>query len=313
MKPQDRSELFLRSQEGQSPAAPEEVLPKAEAYLYSANETPDLSGRGSHSNSFLPSILVISHGSRDPNWVALVDEAVREAAALLSNLTGPVPVISSFLEIVTGRLIQDGVDELLALGATDIYVLPLFVSSGSTHVDDIMQAFGQPPAGLREGEFDPFRTGGARIHPGKPIDDEQEIAELLLRQVSELSVDPSRESLLLIGHGSIEPGFHGRWRDGLGRIAERLRMDGDFARAEYAMLLPNQAACKLRAMRRKRPGEKVIVVPVFLSQGYFTSTVIPARLGELEYEYNGRAMLPDAAVARWMAKQAQQWLDRAGG
>ncbi|MCM3749285.1 cobalamin biosynthesis protein CbiX [Paenibacillus pasadenensis] len=258
-------------------------------------------------------ILVISHGSRDPQWVSLVDEAVGKATAMISNLTGPVPVISSFLELVTGRLIQDGIDELLALGVTDIYVLPLFVSSGSTHVDDIMQAFGQPPVGEREGELEAFYIEEACIHPGKPIDDEPEIAELLLRQVLEQSLHPAGEALLLIGHGSVEPVFHERWQEGLGRMAERLRLGGGFARADYAMLLPDQAAAKLGELQRERPEERIIVVPVFLSQGYFTSTVIPGRLGEVDYEYVNRAMLPDEAVARWIARQAKQWLDRSGG
>ncbi|WP_339278887.1 CbiX/SirB N-terminal domain-containing protein [Paenibacillus sp. FSL W8-1187] len=263
-----------------------------------------------------PGILVISHGSRDPGWVALVDEAVAAAAQTITQATGPVPVLSSFLEIVEGRLIQDGIDELLALGVSDLFVLPLFVSSGSTHVDDIMQAFGQPPAGLREGELEPLRTGEARIHPGVPIDDEPEIAELLLRQARELSRDPAREALLVVGHGSIEPVFHERWRSSLQRLGERLREGGGFARAETAMLLPDEAADRLREMRSRRPEETVIVVPAFLSQGFFTSTVIPSRLGELEYEYDGRAMLPDAAVPRWLARQALQWMQRmrqAGG
>ena len=262
-----------------------------------------------------PGILVISHGSRDSGWVGLVDEAVRKAASQLEleRSAGPVPVVSSFLEIVSGRLIQDGVNELLTLGVSDILVLPLFVSSGSTHVDDIMQAFGQPPG----------RTAGRRVravphrrsaHPSRPSHRRRAGDRgAAAGERHGASREPAQEALLLIGHGSREPVFHGRWRDGMRRMAERLRSAGGFARAEYAMMLPDQGACKLGAMRRKRPQERVIVVPLFLSQGYFTRSVIPGRLGELEYEYNGRAMLPDDAVVRWMSRQMLQWLDEAGG
>ncbi|MBW7459714.1 CbiX/SirB N-terminal domain-containing protein, partial [Paenibacillus sepulcri] len=140
-----------------------------------------------------PGVLVISHGSREADWVRLVDDAVESAASLvkqplasgqtqagispivqgsssLSTAAGKrlemaaasggqtVPVVSSFLEIVEGRLIQDGIDKLEAEGVTDIYVLPLFVSSGSTHVDDIAQAFGQAPVSpARTGELERFR------------------------------------------------------------------------------------------------------------------------------------------------------------
>lgn len=250
-------------------------------------------------------ILVISHGSREASWVKLVDEAVRGAAESL-GAEGTM-VVSSFLEIVEGRLIQDGIDELERAGVTDIFVQPLFVSSGSTHVDEIAQAFGFPPVADLEGDLGNFRVH-AKVTFGQPIDDDPEIAELLLGNIAELSVMPDREALLLVGHGSKENVFHERWARGLGLLAERLRSLGGFARAEYAMLLPDQAAAKLAAMQADRPDEAVIVVPLFLSPGYFTSHVVPTRLAGLEYRYNGRAMLPNPAIERWLVRQITGWL-----
>ncbi|MFC0393624.1 sirohydrochlorin chelatase [Paenibacillus mendelii] len=288
-----------------------------------------------------PGILVISHGSREAGWVQLVDDAVASVAASLerrftrgayeavpSAATGgqassdgaepregaPVPIVSAFLEIVEGRLIQDGIDQLEAEGVTDLYVLPLFVSSGSTHVDDIGQAFGQPPVTVeREGELGRFRVAaGMRVHVGLPIDDDPDIAELLLSNIRELSEQPERELLLLVAHGSREAVFHDRWRRGMKRLAERMKTIGGFARADIAMLLPNQAACKLGALQKKRQDKAFIVVPLFLSSGYFTQTVIPKRLEGFTYRYNGRAMLPHPFIARWMEKQIAAWLDELG-
>ncbi|BBH22621.1 hypothetical protein Back11_39660 [Paenibacillus baekrokdamisoli] len=277
-----------------------------------------------------PGVLVISHGSREAEWVRLVDEAVaavsssdavrrstseqlengREVRKKLTIGGVPVPVVSSFLEIVEGRLIQDGIDQLEAEGITDLYVLPFFVSSGSTHVDDIAQAFGQPPVSMRrEGELERFRWhADTRIHFGQPINDDEAIAELLHANIRELIETPERERLLLVAHGSREAGFYGRWREGMTLLAERMRELGGFAGADIAMLLPNQAACVMKAVQRKRPDEAIIVVPLFLSDGYFTRTVIPMRLDGLIYRYNGRAMLPHPCVTRWMERQINEWL-----
>lgn len=254
-------------------------------------------------------VLVISHGSREAEWVQLVDEAVREAAS--APVLSGVPVVSSFLEIVEGRLIQDGIDELERQGVTMIYVLPLFVSSGSTHVDEIGQAFGLPPVGGLQGDLGTFRVT-ADVRFGLPIDDDAEIAELLLSNIQELSAAPERESLLLVGHGSKESGFHERWQQGMSRLGERLRELGGYARAEFAMLLPDQAADKLKAMQAAHPEEAVIVVPLFLSRGYFTNHVIPTRLAGLDYRYNGRAMLPHTAIARWIVRQVEAGLEMRG-
>ena len=57
--------------------------------------------------------------------VSLVDEAVHRLASRMD-----IPVVSSYLELVEGRLIQDGITALEDQGVTDIVVIPLFVSSG---------------------------------------------------------------------------------------------------------------------------------------------------------------------------------------
>ncbi|NIK69652.1 CbiX/SirB N-terminal domain-containing protein [Paenibacillus sp. BK720] len=252
-----------------------------------------------------PGILVISHGSREAEWVRLVDEAVAAAAA--SPHVQGVPVYSSFLEIVEGRLIQDGIDALEEQGVTDLFVLPLFISSGSTHVDEIGQAFGLPPVAELEGNLGTFRVN-ARVHYGMPIDDDPDIAELLLSNIKPLSVHPEVETVMLVAHGSREKVFHERWQHGLNLLAERLRKLGGFASSRTAMLLPDQAADHLRALQEERPNEAVIVVPLFLSKGYFTNTVIPSRLQGLAYRYNGQAMLPHPAIERWLERRMTAWL-----
>jgi len=251
-------------------------------------------------------ILVISHGSREKEWVERVDCAVQEAAA--SPELRSIPIVSAFLEIVEGRLIQDGIDELYRHGVTDMLVIPLFVSSGSTHVEEIRQAFGFEPAAHLEGDLEPLRVQG-QISFGRPIDAGQEIAQLLYDHIGSLSAAPSEEALLLIAHGSKEPVFQELYVQGLALLAGQLQELGGFARSEYALLLPDQAAAKLTAMNEAHPEDTVIVVPIFLSQGYFTNQVIPARLNGLRYRYNGRAMLPHPVVAQWLIRQSLDWLN----
>jgi len=83
------------------------------------------------------------------------------------------------------------------------------------------------------------------------------------------------------------------------------------------MLLPNQAACVMRALqwRRRRVGEcsgAVVVAPLFLSKGYFTGTVIPTRLAGFDYRYNGKALLPNPYLSHWMERQVDGWLNGLG-
>ncbi|MBP1966419.1 sirohydrochlorin chelatase [Paenibacillus aceris] len=242
-------------------------------------------------------VLVISHGSRDKGWVELVDEAVSAVS------TSPdVPIYASYLELVEGRLIQDGIYSLEAQGVTDIIVVPLFVSSGSTHIDEISYALGVIPQPLLETDMEPFDIK-ARIHFTSPIDDDPVIAEIIYAKIKELSTAGGKEILLLIGHGSVEKGFHEKWLHGLEQLAARLKALGGYAEADVAMLLPDQVHAQMTAWTLKKPGHTVIVAPLFLSEGYFTSQVIPSRLEGFAYKYNGRALLPSPLISKWMEKQ----------
>lgn len=249
-------------------------------------------------------VLVISHGSRDSEWVRLVDEAVASVSA-----PEGVPVYASYLELVEGRLIQDGIYSLEAQGVTDMIVIPLFVSSGSTHIDEISYALGVIPEPKLETDMTPFEIR-ARLHMLSPIDDDPEIAELVAEKISPLSEDPSREIVLLVGHGSVEKGFHLQWRRGLEKLAARIKAIGGFDEADAAMLLPDQVKRKMAWWLRHKPEHAVLIAPLFLSEGYFTRKVIPSRLEGFAYRYNGQALLPSPLIAKWMERQlAPFWME----
>ncbi|WP_159888467.1 sirohydrochlorin chelatase [Paenibacillus puerhi] len=251
-------------------------------------------------------ILIISHGSRSQKWVRLVDEAVQAM-----RVPAGLPVISSYLEIVEGRLIQDGIDELEGQGVTDIVVIPLFVSSGSTHMDEISYALGVKPSPQLPTEMEPFRLS-ARIHLAEPIDDDSVIAEIVYEKLRPLSERPGEEIVLLVGHGSVEKGFHHAWRQGLEKLAARVQELGGFAGADGVMLLPDQVKWKLKLWSRRLPGCTVLVAPLFLSEGYFTGQVIPERFAGYAYRYNGQSLLPHPGVSLWMERQVNRMLERCG-
>lgn len=249
-------------------------------------------------------ILVISHGSRSLKWVLLVDEAVQAV-----QVPPGVPIYSAFLEIVEGRTIQDGIRELERQGVTEIIAVPFFVSSGSTHLDEISYALGIKPEPERPTDLVPFERK-ASVYMTRPIDDDPQMAELLVERMSELSEVPEKEIVILAAHGSDEPGFEERWRQGMKRLAERVRKVGRFAAVDYALLLPEEVRKKVFCWQCGYPDHAVLIAPLFLSEGYFTETVIPKRLEGLTYRYNGKALLPSPYLSRWMERQIEPFLDK---
>ncbi|WP_199617528.1 sirohydrochlorin chelatase [Paenibacillus alkalitolerans] len=248
-------------------------------------------------------VLVISHGSRNSEWVRLVDEAVDAVRRRIS-----VPIVSSFLEIVEGRLIQDGIGELEARGVTEMIVVPLFISSGSTHVEEISWALGAKPDCRVETDLEPFRRR-ARVRFCAPIDDDPDIVDILYEKMLPLSVTPEQELVLVVGHGSAMEGFHLIWRGVLERIAGRLCEKGGFAAGDGAMLLPDQIPSKMDFWRSRHPERAVLVVPLFVSEGYFTEKVIPERFEGYDVRYNGRSLLPHPLLSRWMERRIAEKLE----
>jgi len=256
-------------------------------------------------------LLVISHGSREPGWVALVDETIEIVRESVGN---DLKVEAAFLELVDGRLIQDGIDRLAAEGVNETLALPLFVSSGSTHVNEIGWALGSYPEPLIETDLEPFDTLAFRIDYGRPMGEAPEVVEIVLDRLRAMSEDPAEESVLIIGHGSEETGFRENWERELTGIAERVKEAGGFRSAATALLLPNQVSERIQRVMREHSGKRILAVGLFLSEGYFTKTVIPrhlaASVGLEACRYDGAALMPHPNVAAWIVRQAREWLGR---
>ncbi len=248
-------------------------------------------------------VLIISHGSRDEKWVELVDNAVHAM-----QLKQSMPVVSCFLEIVEGRLIQDGIDELESQDVTDIIAVPLFVSSGSTHVNEIGWALGAYAEAGHDTDLEPFRLK-ARLHYLDPMDDEDEVVEMVREHISCLAEQPSEAKVLIVAHGSATEGFYQKWSVMLERFAHKLKMLGGYKAVDYAMLLPDQLHEKLGRWDAQGVTGPLIIAPLFMSEGYFTQQVIPSRLEGYTYRYNGKSLLPHSNVTRWMERQVHLCID----
>ncbi|PTM57881.1 sirohydrochlorin chelatase [Desmospora activa] len=234
-------------------------------------------------------VLVIAHGSRSQRWVQLVEEA---AAAVNS----PHPLTVGYLELVEGRSIADGVRQLERKGVQRILAVPLFVSSGSTHLEEIQYALGVIEKSHIETELE-------RINPQVPItwttamDDHKLVESILAERIAALSTQPEKEALLLVAHGSEKPGFRQVWEEGLAALTTRLNQRFSFAEADYAMLRLGDVREKAERLSRHRT---CLVAPVFLSPGYFTEKVVPAELNGLPCRYRGETYLPHPDVSRWV-------------
>ncbi|WP_347489080.1 CbiX/SirB N-terminal domain-containing protein [Desulfoscipio sp. XC116] len=256
-------------------------------------------------------VLVVAHGSDETFWNDDVQQAVEEV-----SLSYPVEL--GFLEFAEPN-IHDAVAALEARGVDRIIAVPLFISSYSNHIEEIKYVLGLRPD-LPEAEES---AGG---HPGggggdteeeelTPVDTEVEIvltpamddnvmvAGILADRLETISENPGNEVAVLVGHGSdTEEGRH-KSRETFASLAGYLKDLLGLKDAGYGFALMGEPTVRDSVYEAVYQGD-VLVVPVMLSEGYFTDTVIPHNLlNGLDYRYPGagnRALLPHSNIARFI-------------
>ncbi|MEW9668923.1 sirohydrochlorin chelatase [Ammoniphilus sp. 3BR4] len=242
-------------------------------------------------------VLVISHGSRDQGWIDKIEQAVSDARLA-------IPVETVFLELVPGKTIEDGIRRLESQGLTQILAVPLFLTMGSTHLAEIQYALGLIPASPIPTDLCIIQSK-AEIIWCAPLESHPYVQAILSERVKNLSQDPLQEGLLLIGHGSEIQGFHERWEALLTSLTESLQKQWAFSEIAYATFHPDNIQERAEKLAKK---SRLIVLPFFLSEGYFTNLAIPSRLKGLEYRYRGEGLLPHPYISVWLADMVRLYL-----
>lgn len=240
-------------------------------------------------------VLVIAHGSSNNHWVEQVDTCICQVQL-------DVPIAAGFLEMVENRTIADAVRHLEKSEVTEIVAIPLFVSSGSTHIEEIRYLLGLEKNPRIKVDQEPIEHQSViRLLP--PMNDHPFILDILAERVEGISTNIANERIVLVGHGSDLPWFQAEWEKVASSIASRLQKKVRAKSISYAFTLPDTLRTTLEEETRK---DTVVLIPLFLSEGYFTRKKIPSRAEGFTYKYDGKAYLPHPNVSRWIEAVAKE-------
>ncbi|HJH31058.1 MAG TPA: hypothetical protein C5S50_02470 [Methanosarcinaceae archaeon] len=292
-------------------------------------------------------VLVIAHGSSSEIWCSPVRDAVAEVDL-------PYPVELGFLELVPNETINDAVERLDDAGVTEIIAIPLFISSHSSHIQEIeyvlglketlpltsehvmvdgvkmertivlkngqyaisrapietgfdghMQTMGQPD---EEEELVPVETD-AVILLANAMDDHWLVAGILSDRTADLSTDIAGKTLVVVAHGTDEEANFAGWVNNTLSLANQARLKLAYwsdpaiglTGTEVTFIHHNETLhpeFNLRPVVESATGP--VVVPLMVSEGYFTGSKIPGLLGNLTYAYDGSALTPHPNIAEWI-------------
>ncbi|MDZ4714737.1 MAG: CbiX/SirB N-terminal domain-containing protein [Cytophagales bacterium] len=156
----------------------------------------------------------------------------------------------------------------------------------------------------------------------KPLDDHPLVAQIIYQRIGALSKNPSREMVILVGHGPNPEDDNRKWVADMESIADQVRVIQKKNKQESKMMLAvtvrddadptvyNQAKENLRNLVSQggRQGD-VIVVPVFLSEGGAEQKIV-TRLEGLSYTWNGKTLLPDPRISEFISQSVRGALSK---
>jgi sirohydrochlorin cobaltochelatase len=266
-------------------------------------------------------VLLMAHGG-SPEWNAAVLETVKP----LQNRYA-IEVAFGMADAAT---LDEGVRKLEARSVQQIGVVRLFVS-GESFTRETEQIFGLRPGaptthGSGQGEHGAHAAGGHGGHGGghsmafyrlatrasfalsiEGLADASGMGNVLADRASALSKAPSKEDVLILGHGPGDDDENARWIAKIDARAEAVRTRAPFRRVQVETLREDwpdkrvDAEKRIRAFveRAKGEGGRAIVIP-FRVQGFGPYAKV---LEGLEYSADGTGLIPHEEVTKWIERE----------
>jgi len=205
-------------------------------------------------------VVVITHGAPIPQW----NETVMR---LIGTVESPYPVEPAFLDFDKDRTLAKAAKRLEDKGVKEILIVHLSPSSYSSHHEEVRYLAGlRKDLGVYTEAAEKPLQGNVKFAVAPCMDDHPLVVEIMKDYARELSQDPARESLMLVGHGPVEELENIMWVRQLEKIGQELRKTLPFKevacmtlRADAADLVREQAHEDVRktALRRFYPAVRV--------------------------------------------------------
>jgi len=154
----------------------------------------------------------------------------------------------------------------------------------------------------------------------KPLDAHPLVAEIIFDRISELSVNPKNETILIVAHGPNDEQDNKNWVKTIDNLADQIRtiqsekgnkfkqIFGLTVRDDANPAIYEQAKEQLRTLvsQSGKDGD-VIVIPLLLSQGGVEEGFLK-RLEGLNYEWSGKTLLPHPNITKFIQISVEEAL-----
>ena len=262
-------------------------------------------------------VLVVAHGSDEDLWCQQVRQVV-------ANISLPYPVELGFLEFVPNESIDDAVERLESQGVRDIIAVPLFVSSYSSHIQEIEYVLRLRDS-LSSGDDLARVNTTANITMTRALDDHSLLAYILADRIAEVCQEPANETVVILSHGTVNAEDIRSQVCCQSWLAEEVKAylrywaspSIKLRDVKYAFIHGNQTLYPdltvesvmrnaSKAGGSSEDGNKsVIVLPLMIAGGTITDSQIPKILEGYGCRYDRATLASHPNLARWIENRVR--------
>ncbi|MCB0489499.1 MAG: CbiX/SirB N-terminal domain-containing protein [Cyclobacteriaceae bacterium] len=266
-------------------------------------------------------LLLVNHGSRSETWrnaLLTLEKNVTDSIMKAGSIKG---IKTAFMEY-TEPSIATRMKEFDVEGYSDVIIVPVFLTVSPHTFEDIPTILGQKedPQSLEMLKIESIEryTPTARVHLTPTLDFTAVLKKNVLRRVAELSENPEKEGLVLIGYG--DEAYEKEWGELFANVGEYVKENKGIGPHSYgwcghiAHYDPNYTTIAINQVLEKK--EKAIVIPVLVAHDeMFQVKIIGDGIAKVDkaatrVAYRPDAILPDPEVEKWVVDISLQFASK---
>ncbi|MFN8255741.1 MAG: CbiX/SirB N-terminal domain-containing protein [Bacteroidales bacterium] len=266
-------------------------------------------------------VLLVNHGSRSETWrKALMD---LEASIRDSMLSGQLirEVKTAHMEY-TEPSIATRLKEFDKNGFTDIIIVPVFLTVSPHSFEDLPTIVGQKedPESMEMLKLEKIEryTPKAKTHITPLLDFSDLLQKNILRRCKELSKNPGKEGIVLIGYGDAT--YEKEWEDLFHKVGEYVKNNSGITEHSFgwcghiAHYNPEETTKAINQVLAKK--EFAIVIPVLVAHDeYFQIEIIGGGIEKIKNHrekvlYRPDAILPDKNIENWIIRISREYANK---
>ncbi|MBN1804155.1 MAG: hypothetical protein JW837_02780 [Sedimentisphaerales bacterium] len=274
-----------------------------------------------------PGLLIIAHGSPSPRWNELVLTQEQQVRKFLGKDNPFVKIKVVFMEFAKPNVAY-GISELEQAGCDRVVAVPLLIAPSSHSHWDIPALLGIYSNAEVEKHL---KNEGVCVLRSKvpitlttTISESDVIEKIMLKRVRQLSQDPNNEAVVLLAHGSEVTSLI--WERLMKRTVTYVCGQTGISYGDWACVSVGQeysrAVTAIQEAAKRR--DHVIVIGAYLSLGvdkmhqrwaarFEKESPMPGLenpLKNLSIRLSTQGLLPDEAIAQWIANTAKDEIRR---